>query len=124
MTIYKDGSFDISKLYKQTQLDGILEQYMKKQNSKGKLYPFKLKKDFNESKDRELKDTETKIRKEIEELFLKPINTSTNYMDKFVGKEMIKKRSLAKNTWYDWLLSYIPRLIRKWWNVLKARLSL
>ena len=37
LTIYKDGSFDISKLYKQTQLDGILEQYMKKQNSKGKL---------------------------------------------------------------------------------------
>ena len=86
--------------------------------------PLKLEKDFNESKDRELKDTETKIRKEIEELFLKLINTSTNYMDKFTGKEMIKKRSLAKNTWYDWLLSYIPRLIRKWWNVLKARLSL
>ena len=65
----------------------------------------KLEKDFKESKDRELKDTETKITKEIEELFLKPINTSTNYMDKFVWKEMIKKRSLAKNTWYDWLLS-------------------
>ena len=37
-------------------------------------------------------------------------------IDKFEEKELTKKRMLAKNTWYDWynwLLNYIPKLIKK-----------
>ena len=33
-------------------------------------------------------------------------------MDKFEQKEMKKIRTI-KNTWYDWLINYIPELIRK-----------
>ena len=33
-------------------------------------------------------------------------------MDKFEQKEMQKIRTI-KNTWYDWLINYIPELIRK-----------
>ena len=33
-------------------------------------------------------------------------------MDKFEQKEMKKIRSI-KNTWYDWLINYIPEPIRK-----------
>ena len=41
-----------------------------------------------ELKDRELKDREVKIKKEIEELFFKPIIVSIDEMDKFEQKEM------------------------------------
>ena len=34
-------------------------------------------------------------------------------MDKFEQKEMMKKRPLIKNTWNDWLISYIPEPIKK-----------
>ena len=37
-------------------------------------------------------------------------------IDKFEEKELTKKRMFAKNTWYDWynwLLNYIPKLIKK-----------
>ena len=37
---------------------------------------------------------------------------SIDNMDKFEQKEM-KKIRLIKNTWYDWLISYIPEPIRK-----------
>ena len=56
-----------------------------------------------------------KNRKEIETLFLKPINVSIDDMDKFEEKEMTKKRPFAKNTWYDcydWLISYILEPIK------------
>ena len=33
-------------------------------------------------------------------------------MDKFEEKEM-KKISTVKNTWYDWLINYIPEPITK-----------
>ena len=33
-------------------------------------------------------------------------------MDKFEQKEMKKIRAI-KNTWYDWLINYIPETIRK-----------
>ena len=33
-------------------------------------------------------------------------------MDKFELKEMKKIRPI-KNTWYDWLINYIPKPIRK-----------
>ena len=28
-------------------------------------------------------------------------------MDKFEEKEMMKKRTLSENAWYDWLVNYI-----------------
>ena len=58
------------------------------------------------------KNREVKIKREIEELFLKPIIVSLEDMDKFEQKEM-KKISPIKNTWYDLLIIYIPKSIRK-----------
>ena len=43
-------------------------------------------------------------------------------MDKFEEKELTKKRTCAKNTrydWYDWLLNYIPKPVKKQWVMLK-----
>ena len=71
-----------------------------------------LEKDFIELKDRELKDREVKIKREIEELFFKPLIMSLDDMDKFEQKEM-KKIRLIKNTWYDWLINYIPEPLKK-----------
>ena len=42
-----------------------------------------LEKDFIELKDRKFKQSEVKIKGEIEELFFKPIIVSTDEMDKF-----------------------------------------
>ena len=63
-------------------------------------------------KDRELKERVVKIKIEIEELFFKPIIVSIDNMDNFENNEMKKIRSI-KNTWYDWLIIYIPEPIRK-----------
>ena len=65
-----------------------------------------------ELKDRELKDSEVKIKREIKELFFKSIMVSIGDMDKFEQKEM-KKIRLIKITWYDWLINYIPEPIKK-----------
>ena len=46
----------------------------------------------------------------------KPINISINNMDKFEKKELTKKRTFTKSTWYDqydWLIKYIPEPIKK-----------
>ena len=48
-------------------------------------------------KDKESEDREGKIKREIEELFLKPIMVSIDDMDKFQQKEM-KKITPIKNT--------------------------
>ena len=37
---------------------------------------------------------------------------SIDDMNKFEQEEMKKKRTI-KNIWYDWLITYIPELIRK-----------
>ena len=37
------------------------------------------------------------IKNEIKELLFKPINVSTDGMDKFEEKEMMKKRTFARN---------------------------
>ena len=58
----------------------------------------KLEKDFIELKDRELKEREVKTKREIEELFFKPLSVSEDDMDKFEQKEMKKKRPV-KDTW-------------------------
>ena len=73
-----------------------------------------------ELKDRELKDKEVKIKREIEEQFLKPIVVPIDNMDKFEQKEMNKIRSI-KNTWYDWFINYISEPIKK--VVLKIKLQ-
>ena len=63
-------------------------------------------------KDRELKDRVVKIKRDIEELIFKPIMVSIDDIDKFEQKEM-KKIWPIKNTWYHWLICYIPKPIRK-----------
>ena len=90
------------------------EKYLNKQkthflNVKNSL--FDLEKDFIELKDRELKGREANIKREMEELFFKLIIVSIDDMEKFEQKEM-KKIRLIKNTWYDWLINYIPETIR------------
>ena len=40
------------------------------------------------------------------------ITLSIDDMDKFKEREMRKKIPI-KSTWYDWLINYIPELIRK-----------
>ena len=40
-------------------------------------------------------------------------------MDKFEEKEMMKKRSFAKNTS---LINYIPKPIKKYWTMFKTNL--
>ena len=59
-----------------------------------------------------MKDGEVKIKREIEELFFKPIMVSIDDMDKFEQKEMKKIRPI-KNACYNWLINYIPKPIRK-----------
>ena len=47
-------------------------------------------------------------------------------MDKFKEKELTKKRTFAKNTWfdwYDWLVNCIPEPMKKQWVVLKTKLQ-
>ena len=63
-------------------------------------------------KDIELKDREVKTKREIEELFFKPIMVSIDDIDQFEQKERMKIRPII-NTWYDWLVNYIPKPIRK-----------
>ena len=71
-----------------------------------------LEKDFIELKGRELKDREIKIKREIEELFLKLIIIFIDDLNKFEQKQM-KKISPIKKTWSNWLFNYIPKPIRK-----------
>ena len=51
--------------------------------------------------------------KEIEDLSTEPLNISSEDIDKFGKKEMMKKRLVRKNTWYDSLINYIPETLRK-----------
>ena len=51
--------------------------------------------DFKESREKELKVGKIKIRREIEDLFFKPIIVSIDDMDKLEEKEM-KKRLFTK----------------------------
>ena len=63
----------------------------------GKNSLLKLEKDFKELEDRELKGRDAKIKREIKELFFKPVMLSTDDMDKFEERE-IKKIMPIKNT--------------------------
>ena len=50
-----------------------------------------------------MKDREEKIKREIEELFYKPIIVSKDDMDKFEEQELKKIRPIKKS-WYDRLI--------------------
>ena len=89
-----------------------LKNMRKNQLLKVKNSLLELGKDFIELKDIELKDREVNIKREIEELFFKPIMVSIDDMGKFEQKQIKKIRS-TKNTWYDCLINYIPEPIRK-----------
>ena len=67
---------------------------------KGKEQRFRITIFFSELKEGELKDIEVKIKREIEELFFKPIIVSVDDMNKFEQKDIKKKRPI-KNTCYD-----------------------
>ena len=56
----------------------------------------------------------------MDELFIKPNFASIEVMDRFEEEEMKKIRPI-KNTWYDWLINYIPKPIRKSVSVLKDK---
>ena len=46
-------------------------------------------------------------------------------MDKFEKKELTKKRTFTKNTWYDWydwLINCVPEPIKKPWAGLRTKL--
>ena len=47
-----------------------------------------------------------KIKREIVELFIKPIITTKDDMNKFEQKE-VKKIRPSKNTCYNWLINYV-----------------
>ena len=61
-----------------------------------------LEKDFIQLKDIELKDIEVKIKREIEKK-----------KKRFEKKKKKKEIRPIKQTWYDWLINYIPKPIRK-----------
>ena len=63
-------------------------QFLKVKNSL-----LKLEKDFIELKDIELKDREVKLKKEKEELFIKPIMVSIDDMDRFEEEEIKKNKT-------------------------------
>ena len=69
-------------------------QFLKVRNSL-----FGLEKDFIRLKEREIKDRDLRIKREIEKLFFKPMVVSIDDLDKFEQKELKKIRPI-KNTWY------------------------
>ena len=56
-----------------------------------------------ELKGRELKDRVEKLKREIEELFYKPIIVSKDDLNKFEKQEMKKIRPIKRN-WFDLLI--------------------
>ena len=71
-----------------------------------------LEKDFIQLKDIELKDIEVKFKREIKELFFKPIIVTIDEMYRLEKKE-IKKIRPIKKTCYEWLIDSTPKPIRK-----------
>ena len=91
-------------------------QFLKVKNSL-----LQLQKDFTKLKQRELKDREVKIIFQTRVLF-KPIIVFIVDMNKIEQKEM-KKIGPIKNTWYDWLINYIPDPIRRSVGGLKDKIA-
>ena len=40
------------------------------------------------------------------------MNIFIDNMDQFKEKDITKKKTFAKNIWYDWLINYIPEPIK------------
>ena len=96
LLIYKDGKAD----YKDERIEReIFKKYAKQPILKVKDSLLELEKDFIDLKDMELKDREIEIKKEIEELLIKPIIVSIVAVDRFEKK--MKNIRPIKNTWYD-----------------------
>ena len=74
-----------------------LKNVQKNQFSNVKNSLLEGEKDFIELKGRELKNREVKIKREVEELFFKPVMMSPGDIDKFEKKE-IKKIKPVKHT--------------------------
>ena len=91
-------------------LDNMQKNQFKEGIAKVRNSLLEIEKDFIELKDRELKDRELKIKWRDRRAIFKPIIVSVNDMDKFEQKEMNKIKP-TKNTWYDWLINYIPEHI-------------
>ena len=70
----------------------------KNQFLKVKIILLELEKNFIEFKG--IEDIEVNIKREIKELFFKPIIVTTDNMDRLEKKEMKKIRSIKK-TWYN-----------------------
>ena len=87
--IYKNGK---SKFWKRRYWQKILKEYAKEPIFEGKEWSFRIRKKIIELKDRELKDSEVKIKIEIEELFFTSNILSTDEMEKFEQNEMKKIR--------------------------------
>ena len=95
--------------------DNIEKKYLnimrKNQFLKVKNSLLELEKYLIDLKDIELKYREIKIKREIEELFFKPIFVSIEDMDRF--EEEGKKKKSIRNSWCDWLINFLPKSINK-----------
>ena len=68
-----------------------------------------------------MKDREKKIKREIEELFGKPILVSIEDMNRLEKNRSIKQH-LLKSTWHQWLISYFVEPIRNSADGLKDKI--
>ena len=57
-------------------------------------------------KDREWKESEVKLKRELEELFLKPIIVSIDDIDQFEEKEMKKTRPMKTLGVIGWIIIF------------------
>ena len=80
-----------------------------------------LEKDFIDLEDIKLNDGEIKIKREIEELFFKPIFFPIEEMDWFLKKKELKKLTSIKKIWYNWWINYTNKPLIKSVSVLKDK---
>ena len=80
-----------------------------------------LEKDFIDLEDIKLNDGEIKIKREIEELFFKPIFFPIEEMDWFLKKKELKKLTSIKKIWYNWWINYTTKPLIKSVSVLKDK---
>lgn len=95
-TIYRNESFETSKLLRRTYWKKYSNNIHKNRILMIKNGLLESPKDFKELNDRELKDKKWKTNKGIRELFFKPITAFIDNMGKFGQKEIIKNRRLQK----------------------------
>ena len=59
----------------------------------------------------------------LQSVFFKLIIVSIDDIDRFEKKKEMKKKRPIKNTWFDWVINYIPELIRKIVGGFKDRIA-